>query len=94
VDPADIRTGDRDGKGVRLHINAYHALRFTIHAHMQSRALPVLEESTKPTGGYEAAIARDGALKQVILSNTEYIKNVRASHIPFQLLIVEDFTPD
>jgi len=76
VDPANIQTGDRDGKGVRLHVNAYHALRSIIHAHMQSGVLPVLEESTKPTRGYKAAIARDGALKQVILSNVEYIKNV------------------
>jgi len=58
---------------------------------MQSKALPILGESAKPTRGYEAAIARDGPLKQVILSNAEYIKNVQDGHIPFQLLTVQDF---
>jgi hypothetical protein len=59
---------------------------------MQSGELPILEESAKPTGGYEEAIARNGPLKEVILSNAEYIKNVRAGHIPVQLPIVEDFS--
>jgi len=43
---------------------------------MQSKALLILEESSKPTRGYESAIARDRPLKQVILSNAKYIKNV------------------
>ena len=83
MNPADIRTGDTDGNGIRLYVNAYYALRFAIYTHMQFKVLLILEESSKLTGGYESAIARDGPLKQVILSNAEYIKNVRASHIPF-----------
>jgi hypothetical protein len=43
---------------------------------MQFRALLILGESAKPTKGYEAAIARDKPLKQVILLNAKYIKNV------------------
>ena len=50
---------------------------------MQSKALPILGESTKPIRGYEGAIARNRPLKQVILSNVEYIKNVQDSYIPF-----------
>ena len=50
---------------------------------MQSRALLILGESTKPTRGYEGAIARNRPLKQVILSNVKYIKNVRDGYIPF-----------
>jgi hypothetical protein len=50
---------------------------------MQFKALLILEESFKPIRGYKAAIARDKPLKQVILSNVEYIKNVQAGYIPF-----------
>jgi len=51
-------------------------LRFAIYTYMQSKALLILEESSKPTKGYKSAIARDKPLKQVILSNAEYIKNI------------------
>jgi len=66
-----------------LHINAYYTLQSAIYAYMQFRALLILRESAKLTRRYEAAIARDRPLKQVILSNAEYIKNIRDGHIPF-----------
>jgi hypothetical protein len=50
---------------------------------MQFKALLFLREFAKPTRGYKAAIARDKPLKQVILSNAKYIKNVQDSYIPF-----------
>ena len=43
---------------------------------MQFKALLILGEFTKPIKGYKGAIARNRPLKQVILSNVEYIKNV------------------
>ena len=73
---ADIRTRDINGNRIKLHINAYYALRFAIYTYMQFRALLILEESFKPTRGYKSAIARDKPFKQVILSNAEYIKNI------------------
>ena len=66
-----------------MHVNAYYALYFAIYAYMQFKALPILGESTKPTRGYKGAIARNRPLKQVILSNVKYIKNVQDSYIPF-----------
>ena len=86
--------GDANGNGDRLHVEAYHALRYAIHAHIASGQLPILGESVKPTGGYETAIARNGVLKQVILANAEYVKNVRASRVPVQLPTVQDFTQE
>jgi hypothetical protein len=69
--------GDANGNGDRLHVEAYYGLRCAIHAHMASGQLPILGESERPTSGYETAITRDGVLKQVILANIEYVKNVR-----------------
>ncbi len=91
VNMADIRMGDANGNGDRLHVEAYHRLRFAIHAHMASGQLPILGESVKPTGGYETAIARDGVLKQVILANQAHIRNVRAGIVPMQLPGLQDF---
>jgi hypothetical protein len=72
----DIRMGDANGNGNRLHVKAYHALQYIIHAHIASGQLPILGESIKPTRGYETAITWNRVLKQVILANIEYVKNV------------------
>jgi hypothetical protein len=61
---------------------------------MHSGELPILEESPVPHGGYEEAIARNGALKQVVLSNAEYIKSVQTGGVPFQLPIAQDYAPE
>jgi len=50
---------------------------------MQSKALLILGEFTKPIKGYKGAIARNKPLKQVILLNAKYIKNIQDSYIPF-----------
>jgi len=84
---------DTDVFGNPLHVKAYHRLRHDIYAHIQSGLLPILGESPVPRGGYEGAIARDGVLKQVILSNSEYVKNVQSSGVPVQLPYVQDFVP-
>jgi hypothetical protein len=94
VDRSDIRMGDVNGNGDRLHVDAYHALRYAIHTHMASGQLPILMEAEKPTGGYEGAIARDGVLKQVIMANMEYIANIRSGRIPSQLLTFQEMAPD
>jgi hypothetical protein len=88
----DIRMGDANGNGDRLHVEAYHVLRCVIHAHIASGQLPILGESERPTSGYKTAIARDRVLKQVILANMEYVKNVRLGKTSVQLPTVQDFT--
>jgi hypothetical protein len=93
VNMADIRMGDANGSGDRLHVEAYHMLRHAIHAHMASGQFPILGESHKPTGGYEGAIARDGVLKQVIMANAAYVQHVQSSGVPIQLPDVQDFAP-
>jgi hypothetical protein len=37
---------------------------------------------------------RNGALKEVILSNAGYVKDVRTGGVPIQLPIVQDFGPE
>jgi hypothetical protein len=88
VNMADIRMGDADGNGDRLHIQAYHQLRYAVRAHIASGQLPILGESEKPTGGYDTAIARNGVLKQVVLTNAEYVSNIQAGRIPVQFPMV------
>jgi hypothetical protein len=69
--------------GDKLHIKVYYTLRYAIYVYMVSGQLPRLGESEKPTRGYKTAIARNSVLKQVIITNIEYIQNVQTGSIPF-----------
>jgi hypothetical protein len=73
VNIANIRIGDANRSGDKLHVEAYYMLRYAIHVHIASRQFPILRESYKPTGGYKGAIARDSVLKQVIIANVAYV---------------------
>jgi hypothetical protein len=78
----------RPGGDAPLHMYAYHALRTTIHDHMQ--ASRVLEESVIPRGGYAAAIARGGTLSEVFKSNAEFRAQVVQSGKVFQPTVMQD----
>jgi hypothetical protein len=48
-------------------------LRYAIHAYIALNYLLILREFYKPTSGYKGAIARNGVLKQVIITNAIYV---------------------
>ena len=50
---------------------------------MHTRKLLILEELLVLRGEYKRAIAQNSVLKQVILLNAKYIKNIQTSSMPF-----------
>jgi len=94
IDLSDLQTGELDDSGNRLHVKAYHYLHHAIKAHIESRELPILCESTIPRGGYDAVMSRNGALSNVIRENYAFVQNVRSSGVTPQFPIAQDLAPE
>jgi hypothetical protein len=55
-----------------LHTYVYYTLRLLLYNHIWTGNQPHLTELRIPYGGYEAAVARGGALYDLFLLNVEY----------------------
>jgi len=55
-----------------LHVYTYYTLRILLYNHIRTEDQPRLTESRIPYSGYEAIVARGGALYDLFLSNVEY----------------------
>jgi hypothetical protein len=67
-----LKLSDIGPDGKPLHVHAYYTLRTLLYNHIRTGSQPHLAESRIPYGGYEAAVARGGALHDLFFANAEY----------------------
>jgi len=80
-----LKLSDMGPDNKPLHVHAYYTLRLLLYNHIRTGNEPRLTESRIPHGGYEAAVARGGALHDLFLSNVEYrdwLENTGQTFIP------------
>jgi len=60
--------------GAKAHVQAYQCLRDIVRQHVWSGMLPILHESPRPTGGYQAAEAQGGVLSELMQDNAQFVR--------------------
>jgi hypothetical protein len=55
-------------------VQAYQCLRDIVRRHINSGILPLLSESPKPRGGYQAAEAQGGVLSELLQENAQFVR--------------------
>jgi hypothetical protein len=61
--------------GERAHVQAYQCLRALVRLHMSSGELPLLSESPKPRGGYDAVWAHGGMMAELLEANAQFVRD-------------------
>jgi hypothetical protein len=74
IDLSTLNSGDTILGGLRAHTQAYLYLRDIVRRHHDSGATPYLQESSKPIGGYQAAMNQEGELSRLIQDNAEFVQ--------------------
>ena len=90
VDLPNLRGADLLADGSRLHFQVYLQLRELVRVHVISDQEPVLSETPRPLGGYEAVEARGGYLSGVLQENRAYCDSYEAEPIR-ELILSPDF---
>ena len=67
-----LRLSDISPDDKPLYVYIYYTLRLLLYNHIRTGNEPRLTESRIPHGGYEATVARGGALYDLFLLNAEY----------------------
>ena len=67
-----LKLSDMGPDNKPLYVYIYYTLRLLLYNHIRTGNKPRLTESRIPYSGYEAAVARGGALCDLFLSNVEY----------------------
>jgi len=67
-----LRLSDIGPDDKPLHVHAYYTLRLLLYNHIRTGNKLRLTESRIPYSGYEAVVARGGALYDLFLLNAEY----------------------
>jgi hypothetical protein len=74
IDLNTLSGGDTILGGARAHVQAYQCLRDIVRRHILSGMLPILSESRRPTGGYQAAEAQGGMLSELLQDNAQFVR--------------------
>ena len=67
-----LKLSDMGPDGKPLYVYVYYTLRTLLYNHFRTGIQPHLPESRVPHGGYEAVVARGGALYDLFFLNVEY----------------------
>jgi hypothetical protein len=96
IDLPNLRGSDVLADGSRAHIKVYLTIRDIVRAHVISGEAPLLSESLKPTGGYEAAEIRNSFLARLMQDNQQYCESYEVLPIRELQLVAEqqDFEDD
>jgi hypothetical protein len=90
VDLSNLQGTDLLADGSRLHFQVYLQLRELVRTHVVSGQEPILSETQRPLGGYEAVEAHGGYLSGALQENRAYRDSYEAEPIR-ELILSPDF---